>query len=135
MEKGTFRNCHLGEQSTQHQSGRLDVLSVLQNAIKVGWCRCAVDLECQFSAEQAASGEVTRDYIDKAISRYRSLTTHHYDIVGQSTPTISRKGHPSDFILVDQITRRVIRDIEFTDIHMYVRQGSTGNYVTNMLLV
>jgi len=29
-----------------------------------------------------------RDYIDKATSRYRSLATHLYDIVGPSVPTI-----------------------------------------------
>jgi len=35
-----------------------------------------------------------RDYIDKAISRYRSLATHRYDIVGQSAHM------PPNFILM-----------------------------------
>ena len=38
---------------------------------------------------------ITRDYIDKAISRYWSLAAHRYDIVGQSAPTISRRCHPT----------------------------------------
>jgi len=34
-----------------------------------------------------------RDYIDKL--RYRSPTTHGYDIVGHTAPTISCRCHPT----------------------------------------
>jgi len=37
--------------------------------------------------------QLSRDYIDKAISRYRLLAMHHYDIVGQSVPTITGECH------------------------------------------